>query len=180
MWRSSWLFAVALLITPSLAAATPKSAPVEQFGWSFSSSRGRLGVVVESLTPELRSYFGVKDDRGLLVAHVEPSSLAASAGIRVGDVITAVRGRPVDSAVDVLSAIEASKKGDDIAVVLVRDHEEVTVHALLGDVSPDTGSANSQGNHGMRSVPPEFQRMLRDMMQHWSCPEMPPDHNKTT
>ena len=59
----------------------------------FSAGRGRLGVNVQDLTPELAAYFGVKD--GLLVNSVQADTPAAKAGIKAGDVIGTVNGKAV-------------------------------------------------------------------------------------
>jgi S1-C subfamily serine protease len=85
-----------LAAAPASAVAGPSNDPwsvtqsrtVEKFEWS--TSKGRLGVMVMSLTPELRKHFGAPDDRGVLVAHVEPDTPAAKAGVEVGDVIAPI------------------------------------------------------------------------------------------
>src|SRR5689334_13182434 len=110
MRRLSWLLVAGLMTTPVVAVARPDSAPVQEYSWSTSWGRGRLGVTVMSLTPDLRHYFGTPEDRGLLVAHVEPGSPAAAASLRAGDVITAVKSHAVGSVEDVMTAIERSKK----------------------------------------------------------------------
>src|SRR5512147_2865056 len=99
--------------------STPQSNTVEKFEWS--TAKGRLGLMVMSLTPELRKHFGAAEDRGVLVAHVEPSTPAAAAGIAVGDVIVGVRGHKVDAAPDVLSALADVTKGERVTVELLRD-----------------------------------------------------------
>src|SRR5204863_3258457 len=60
---------------------------------SGMSARGRLGVSVQEVTPELAEYFGVK--QGVLVASVAPDSPAAKAGLKAGDVITAANGKSI-------------------------------------------------------------------------------------
>jgi len=60
---------------------------------AFFFGRGRLGVTVQELTPDLAAYFGVKD--GLLVNSVQADSPAAKAGIKAGDVIGSVNGKAV-------------------------------------------------------------------------------------
>src|SRR5512147_3086170 len=101
------LIAAGLATTLSSAAAGPstdkdgdRAAPpattIETHEWSMS--RGRLGVMVMSLTPALRRHFGVAGDRGVMVAEVEPGTPAAGAGLAAGDIITAVGATPVDDA----------------------------------------------------------------------------------
>ena len=131
------LMAATLSVVPALAIAGPDSKSSdpwdqeETFEWMSSSQGARLGVMVMSMTPELRGYFGSANDKGVLVAKVEPSSAAAKAGIKVGDVIVDVRGSSVEDASDVVQALSESKTGDKIDVAVVRDHKPITLHATI-------------------------------------------------
>jgi membrane-associated protease RseP (regulator of RpoE activity) len=133
------LCAAGLAAAPASAAAGPSSDPwstaqpqtVEKFEWS--TSRGRLGVMVMSLTPELRKHFGATEDRGVLVAHVDAGSPAASAGIEVGDVIVEVHGQKIDAAPDVLAALADVGKGEHAKIELVRDGKSRTLDATLAN-----------------------------------------------
>src|SRR5713226_6284714 len=60
------------------------------FTFAFGGNR-RIGVSTQSLTKQLADYFGVKDG-GLLITSVNDNSPAAKAGLKAGDVITAVDG----------------------------------------------------------------------------------------
>lgn len=88
------------------SATSTQSVEVEAFEWS--SGQGRLGLMLEGLTPQLRSYFGAPNDAGLLVAQVAPDSPAAKAGVQVGDVITQVNRQRVQSADDIISATRSA------------------------------------------------------------------------
>lgn len=177
MRRLCWLLAAGLLTTPLVAAANPDQAPTEQYSWSLSSGKGRLGVTLISLTPDLRRHFGTADDRGLLVAHVEPGSPAAAADIKAGDVITAIGRRPARSVIDVISALQPSKKGDTVSVHLIRDHKALTLRATMADEpqaeaqdspedeAPGNGNGNAPGPRGTERMPPEMEKMFRDLMR---------------
>lgn len=178
MRRLCWLLTAGLFAMPLVAAANPDRAPAEQYSWSFSSGKGRLGVMIIGLTQDLRHYFGTPDDRGLLVAHVAPGSPAASAGIKAGDVITAVKGRPVDEATDVISALQSAKKGDDVAVDLMRDHKALTVHAVLTDEAQGslqgTRRSGTLRTPNMDRMPPQMEQMFRELMREmraWRLPD---------
>src|SRR5918993_5005881 len=67
----------------------------------FTGTRGRLGVSVQSLTPELEEYFGVKNG-GVLVSSVAQNSAAAKAGLKAGDVITSINGDRVADSGDLM------------------------------------------------------------------------------
>lgn len=138
------LCAAGLAAAPASAVAGPSNDP-----WSTSSSqtvewstaKGRLGVMVISLTPELRKKFGAPDDRGVLVAHVEPNTPASAAGIAVGDVIVEVRGRSVAAAPDVLSALADVRKGQQAKIAVVRDGKPRTFDATLADTAISTAGS---------------------------------------
>jgi membrane-associated protease RseP (regulator of RpoE activity) len=128
-----------LATTPASAVAGPSNDPwsatqsqmVEKLEWS--TSKGRLGVTVIGLTPELRKHFGAPEDRGVIVARVDPGTPAAKAGLVVGDVIIAVHGKKVDGAPDVLSALTVVGKGEHTKIELVRDGTSRTLDATLAD-----------------------------------------------
>ena len=90
-------------------------------------SRGRLGVQVQSLTPELEEYFGVSNG-GALVSSVAKDSAAAKAGIKAGDVITSINGRRVSDRDDLMREIEDAT--GETTIVVMRDKKEVTLKAV--------------------------------------------------
>jgi S1-C subfamily serine protease len=127
----------ALAAPPLSNSAPPAAAPphqqMEHFEWSMSTGHGRLGIEIMGLSPELRTYFGAAQDRGVLVAHVEPGSAAAKAGIAVGDVVIAVGGKTVSNAGDVIAALDTVKKGQTAAIDVIRAHQQIAVRPTLTD-----------------------------------------------
>ena len=133
---SALLFAAGLAAAPASAVAGPSptsgpSSTVEHVEWS--AGKGRLGVMVMPLTPELREHFGAQKDRGVLIANVEPGSPAAKAGMDVGDVLVAVRGQPITDASDVLGALADLGPGQKVSVALVRDGKPRTLDVTLAN-----------------------------------------------
>ncbi len=94
----------------------------------MAPSRGRLGVSIESLSPQLAEYFGAKDG-GVLVSSVTENSSAKKAGLKAGDVITSVNGTHVRDSEALVR--ELSKAGGEVTLGLVRDKKETTVKATL-------------------------------------------------
>lgn len=133
------LIAAGLATAPAGAVAGPSKdsrgqppqTTVEKFEWSMS--KGRLGVMVLGLTPELREHFGAAADRGVLVARVDAGTPAEKAGIAVGDVIVNVRGHAIDDAADVLSAIAGTAKGQTVPVEVLRGGHSMTMQVTLTD-----------------------------------------------
>lgn len=78
------------------------------------AKRGFIGVSLVELTPELRSYFGVANDTGVLVSEAVKGSPAEKAGIRAGDVIVSLDGKGVDSSRAIGEIVRGMKKGDTV------------------------------------------------------------------
>lgn len=88
-----------------------------------------LGIVVESLDPQLAEYFGVKE--GVLVRLVEKGSPADAAGMRSGDVLTSVGAQMVSNPRDLSICIRNQTKAKQVSVSLMRNHK-----ALRLSISP--------------------------------------------
>jgi len=99
------------------------------FAFDYDASAGRrLGVDVDPLSNQLAQYFGAKD--GVLVRSVTDGSAASRAGLKAGDVITAVDGRPVRSREDLVRALRDSRD-DELTIAIVRDRKETSVKAKI-------------------------------------------------
>jgi hypothetical protein len=95
--------------------------------------RGFLGVQTTELTPDLRRHFGVSEEAGVLIGHVEPDSPADKAGLEVGDVLVQVDGEPVESAWDLGRAVRKKKDGDTAALEVWRDGRAQTLTATIAE-----------------------------------------------
>lgn len=103
------------------------------FNLEHHGKGGFLGVATTELTPELRSHFGVPEEAGVLVAKVVGDSAAANAGVQVGDILTAVDGKAIDSTTDLIRAIGELEPGSAVNLELYRDGSLQTVGATLGE-----------------------------------------------
>ncbi len=97
----------------------------------LAGKRAFLGVSLMSLTPQLREHFGAAKDTGVLVESVEENSPAAKAGLRVGDVITAVDGKDIESAWDLRRALKDKKENETVRVDYLRNGSRQTAVATL-------------------------------------------------
>ena len=95
----------------------------------ITSPRGRLGVQLNELTPQLAEYFGVKDG-GVLVSSINKDSAAEKAGLKAGDVITSVNGGRVRHTDDLVDELRDAKDGE-ITIGIIRDKKESTVKATI-------------------------------------------------
>jgi S1-C subfamily serine protease len=95
----------------------------------FSSRNGRLGVQIEDVQDQLADYFGVKS--GALVTSVAPETPAARAGLKAGDVITAINGEQVQDTSDVRRALRRIESGKEFQVDTVRERKPQSFKVTL-------------------------------------------------
>jgi serine protease Do len=94
--------------------------------------RGQIGITIAPLTEQLATYAGVKE--GVLVSTVTNGSAAAQAGMKAGDVITAVNGRAVQNVGDVTRAVRSAKPGSALDMRVSRDMKEITVKVIIPEL----------------------------------------------
>jgi S1-C subfamily serine protease len=88
-------------------------------------ARGWLGLGGRSVTAELEQRFGLRTSSGVLVSTIDEHGPAAAAGVRVGDVITALAGHEVDNAFALQALIGALPRDEALALVLWRGSERI-------------------------------------------------------
>lgn len=109
--------------TPDLSPLRDQlSRTMPRFDVLTSVSISQEGIRVDSLTPQLRDFFGVKASGGVLVALVDPGSVAAKAGLKAGDVITTIDGAAVSSPSEFNR--EMRSRTSPFTLKVVRDKQE--------------------------------------------------------
>lgn len=106
---------------------------------SVTRIRSTSGVTLESLTPQLGDYFGVKNGEGMLVRSVQKGSAAETAGLRAGDVIVKVGDQKIADNSDWREALR-NGKGGKVSVVVIRDKKEVTLSMSVPARRSDTSA----------------------------------------
>jgi len=99
-------------------------------GGSFFFGGSKLGVGIESLTPQLGEFFGVKDGKGVLVTEVKENSAAAKGGLKAGDVIIAIDNEKVDNGNELWEALSKKQEGA-VTVKVIRNRSEQTITVTL-------------------------------------------------
>ena len=125
----------------------------------LSNSR-RIGVSTMELTKQLADYFGITGGKGVLVTSVTEDGPAAKAGVRAGDVITAVDGEAIDTPGDISRVINRKKEGD-ITLTVIRNKSQQTIH-----VTPREGGFSGgmgQPQVGRRIVVPRIEIPTMDI-----------------
>jgi len=90
------------------------------------AGRRRIGIESMELTSQLGEYFGVKGGKGVLITSVESGGPAEKAGLKAGDVITAVDGESVADSGDLTRLLNKKDEGE-VKLTVVRDKREITV-----------------------------------------------------
>lgn len=94
--------------------------------------RGRLGVAVQDLTPDLAGAMGLPAHQsGAVIANVEAGSAAERAGLKAGDVITAIDKVPVRSAADLRNKIGLLRVGDAAELAVLRTGKLMVIRATV-------------------------------------------------
>ncbi|HEY6490272.1 MAG: Do family serine endopeptidase [Terracidiphilus sp.] len=106
---------------------------------SGDHQRGKLGLAVANLTPDLRSQFNIPEQvHGAAIENVRPASPADDAGLAPGDVILEVDRHAVESADNFVDQVHAAPAGKDI-LLLVWSHGGATYRVLHADQSTQNG-----------------------------------------
>jgi membrane-associated protease RseP (regulator of RpoE activity) len=89
-----------------------------------------LGFSPLDVSPELREYLGASKE-GVVVQSVKENGPAAKAGLKVGDVVTAVDGKPVESAWTMGDVLDDKKAGDTVRLDVIRNRQHQTLVVTL-------------------------------------------------
>jgi membrane-associated protease RseP (regulator of RpoE activity) len=95
----------------------------------IKSSGAYLGIVLQELNPDLAPYFNVKTGEGVLIISVEKETAAEKAGLKAGDVIVQMGEKTVKAAAAVHEVLADLKKGDTIAITVIRHGKKETLKA---------------------------------------------------
>ncbi|NBU26428.1 MAG: Do family serine endopeptidase, partial [Gammaproteobacteria bacterium] len=98
-----------------------------------SVKRGQIGVTLAPVTADIAQALGLGAPNGALVTQVVRDSAAARAGLRAGDVLTAVNGKAVRSVTEFRNAIGLLRVGDRADIGLLREGKTLKVAAVVTD-----------------------------------------------
>lgn len=98
--------------------------------------RGLMGILVQTLTPDLADAFKTANTKGAIVSQVLPFSPADAAGIKVGDIITAINKEAINSNDDVHNIIGLIREGETVDLTILREGK--TMHFSVKTNAPKT------------------------------------------
>ncbi|MGH7359044.1 MAG: PDZ domain-containing protein [Candidatus Rokuibacteriota bacterium] len=120
-------------LTLGLVLAASGAAAGEQGGW--------LGVRIRDLTEpeseELTKRLGIREGYGVLIAQVMKDTPAEAAGMRDGDLVVAIDGRPIVETRALQRLVGSAPAGRVVALVVVREQERQELRVQVGRMPPD-------------------------------------------
>ncbi len=112
-------------------------------------THGFMGILPQELTPEMAKEFNVPNGHGVLIAQVEPGSPASKAGLKLGDVITAINGNPVEDVNTFRFSVAGFSSGTTVHLKVLRDGKTMELPVTLAEVN----EGNNRPGGGPESVP---------------------------
>jgi len=128
-----------------------------------SVTRGWLGVMVQEITPELASTFGLDDNDGALVGNVLPNSPASAGGIKRGDVIVKFDNSTVKEMTNLPKLVAGASPGSTVPVEVIRDGKNKQLNikiAVLEEESVKTASLGKPLGVQTQDISPELAERL--------------------
>ncbi|HIC3574434.1 TPA: serine endoprotease DegQ [Salmonella enterica] len=109
-----------------------------QFG---EIKRGLLGIKGTEMTADIAKAFKLNVQRGAFVSEVLPNSGSAKAGVKSGDVIISLNGKPLNSFAELRSRIATTEPGTKVKLGLLRDGKPLEVEVTLDSNTSSSASA---------------------------------------
>jgi serine protease Do len=96
-------------------------------------ARGYLGVTVSDLGRDLAQGFGLPEGtKGAVVQNVQPKAPAGKAGVKAGDVVVALNGKPIESSSQLTRGVASTPPGGKVTLTLLRDGKRQEVAVTVG------------------------------------------------
>ncbi len=95
--------------------------------------RGRIGISIQTATPDIAEALGVPIARGAVVGSVEKNSPSEEAGLEAGDFIVAIDGKPVTDADDVRNYVGLREVGSMVSITFIREGRRRTVKVRIAE-----------------------------------------------
>jgi serine protease Do len=133
---------------------------MEQIVKTGKVAHAYLGVSIQEVTPDIATAFKLNGLAGALIGDVEKGSPAEKAGLRAGDVVTEVDGKPLPDARSLQLAIAQMQPGQTVHLTVMRDGHQQNLTATLGDQPPDATQAGSEDHDGSAAEPSAAEQIL--------------------
>ena len=94
--------------------------------------RGRLGIIIQDVTPELAEALDLATPRGAVITQVQPGSAAEEAGLMAGDVVIRVDGTEIMNSSELRNRIGLTPVGENIELTVLRDGRRRVIDVEIG------------------------------------------------
>lgn len=108
--------------------------------------RGMLGVGINDVTEEIAKSLELKEAKGVIISSVRPGSAAEKAGIKVGDIITAINGEPTEDTNILRNKVAGTAPGTEIKITVLRDGKTDELTATLDEFQTENAKTEKPGN----------------------------------
>ena len=108
--------------------------------------RPYLGIAMQDLTPELKKQFNAEN--GVLVVEAIKGEAAEKAGVKNGDIVTAINGKFVKDAYELRTAVTNYKPGDEVKLSIIRDEKQLEIKVVTGKRDLASFSGTGKGEKG--------------------------------
>ena len=128
--------------------------------------RGWLGVLIQTITPELKDKLDLKDEKGALVADVVSGGPAEKAGLKRGDVIISFDGKEIEEMNQLPYVVASTPVGKVVTVELIRKGEKKALKVEVGELKEEAEApvvAEAEPNLGLtlKEITPELASQYR-------------------
>jgi len=129
-------------------------------------TRGYLGIAIQDLTPDLAKTFELENQKGILVAEVTEDSPADKAGLKAGDVIVEMNGKPVSRVSSFRNRVSLTPPGTKIKLTVFRDGKQKTLSVKVGKM-PEGGLAAGGPSHALEQLGLTVRTLTRELARQY-------------
>lgn len=118
---------------------------------------GWLGVSIQDINEDLRSYFGIKEKEGVIIVKVYKDSPAEKGSLREGDLILSYDDKPIKATRDLVRLVSFTEVGVKVPIKIIREGKEKVLSIKIGKSPTEEGEelkvvTESKGEYSFRGM----------------------------
>ncbi len=126
--------------------------------------RGYLGIVIQELTTDLAKTFGLDNQQGVLVAQITKDSPAENAGLKQGDIIVELDGKPIENVGSLRNQVALKAPGTKVKVSVLRNGKQETITITIGKL-PESGQMAAVSPHVLDNLGLTVKTLTNDIAE---------------